>query len=155
MSLEYKVPRILWENFESVLLAQSKRYVCELARYLNVPEKELLKKALPSSDTLKVIIQDSQSDTLQCKAYTQNGKITAFCRKPVAYGCEFCTFHRDKRMIIIEELNTESITMQRIKDVNILPPTWISGDTLYNSSGDIIGKINKKNHKIKIFNKST
>ena len=56
MSVEYKVPRFLWENFESVLLAQSKRYITELAKRLAVPEKELIKKVLPSSDSLKVII---------------------------------------------------------------------------------------------------
>lgn len=44
MSLEYKVPRLLWENFEAVLLAQSKRYIGELARRLNVSEKELQKR---------------------------------------------------------------------------------------------------------------
>lgn len=43
-SLEYKVPRLLWENLESVLLAQSRKYICELAKRLNVSEKELLKK---------------------------------------------------------------------------------------------------------------
>jgi hypothetical protein len=150
MSLEYKVPRILWENFESVLLAQSKRYICELARYLNVPEKELLKKVLPTSDSLKITIQDSQSDSLQCKAYTQNGKLTIFCRKPVAYGCEFCTFHRNKRMVVIEDL-TIPTDIQRMKDTNTLPPMWISGNILYNESGDIIGKINKNTNKIKIF----
>ena len=32
----YKVPRILWENMEAVLLAQSKKYIEELAKILQV-----------------------------------------------------------------------------------------------------------------------
>ena len=60
---EYKVPRLLWENLESVLLAQSKRYNGELAKRLGVSEKELQKKVLPTSDTLKVTIQDNQAES--------------------------------------------------------------------------------------------
>ena len=70
MSIEYKIPRILWENLESVLLAQSKRYIGELAKRLKVSEKELIKRVLPTSDYLKVIIQDTQTES-QCKAYIQ------------------------------------------------------------------------------------
>ncbi len=149
MSIEYKVPRLLWENFESVLLAQSKRYIAELAKRLGVPEKELQKRVLPTSDALKIIIQDTQSETNLCKAYVQNDKLTVFCRKTVAYGCDYCPFHRNKRMIIIE--GTNPIPIQRIKDTNKISPLWISNNTLYNSNANIIGKINKENGKIKIF----
>jgi hypothetical protein len=148
MSIEYKVPRLLWENFESVLLAQSRRYIGELAKRLGVSEKELQKKVLPTSDSLKVIIQDTQSETNQCKAYIQNDKLTVFCRKPTAYGCEYCPFHKNKRMIVVD--GTQPIPIQRIKDKNKLGPIWASNTTLYNSSGDIIGKITKDG-KIKIF----
>jgi hypothetical protein len=149
MSIEYKVPRLLWENFESVLLAQSKRYISELAKRLNVPERELQKKVLPTSDSLKVIIQDTQAESNQCKAYVQNDKLTVYCRKPVAYGCEYCSFHRNKRMIVIE--GTNPIQIQRIKDTNKTGPLWVNNNTLYNSNGDIVGKINKDDGRIKIY----
>ena len=68
MSIEYKVPRLLWENLESVLLAQSKRYIGELAKRLGVSEKELTKRVLPTSDSLKVIIQDTHAECNQCKS---------------------------------------------------------------------------------------
>jgi len=144
---EYKVPRILWENLESVLLAQAKRYIGELAKRLKVPEKELIKRVLPTSDTIKVIIQDTQSELNQCKAYIQNDKLTIFCRKPVAYGCDYCTFHRNKRMLVIE--GTNPVPIQRLKDTNITSPLWVNTNTLYNSSGDIVGKM--KDDKIKLF----
>jgi hypothetical protein len=149
MSLEYKVPRILWENLESVLLAQSKRYVGELAKRLGVSERELVKKVLPSSDSLKVIIQDTQAECNQCKAYIQNDKLTVFCRKATAYGSEFCACHRNKRMIVIEDTNPAQL--QRIKDINGLEPLWASNNTLYNSNGELVGKINTETGKIKIF----
>lgn len=149
MSLEYKVPRLLWESFESVLLSQSKRFISELAKRLNVSEKELQKRVLPSSDSLKVIIQDSQSETNQCKAFIQNDKVTVYCRKPVAYGCEFCAFHRNKRMIVIEGTNPTHI--QKIKDLNTNVPLWLSGNDIINSSSTVVGKVNKQEMRMKMF----
>ena len=149
MSVEYKVPRFLWENFESVLLAQSKRYVGELAKRLGVPERDLIKKVLPTSDSLKVLIQDTQAECNQCKAYIQNDKLTVFCRKATAYGSEYCSFHRNKRMLVIE--GTNPIELQKIKDTNTMEPLWASENTLYNSSGEMIGKINKDKGVMKIF----
>jgi hypothetical protein len=149
MSLEYKVPRLLWENFESVLLAQSKRYICELAKRLGVPERDLIKKVLPSSDSLSVIIQDTQSECNQCKAYIQHDKLTIYCRKSTVYGSEFCSFHRNKRMLVVD--GTNPIQLQRVKDINSLEPMWINDTTLYNKTGQVIGKINKESNKIKLF----
>jgi hypothetical protein len=149
MSIEYKVPRLLWENFESVLLAQSKRYIGELAKRLGVPEKELIKRVLPTSDSLKVIIQDTQSESNQCKAYIQQDKLTVYCRKATSYGCEYCPFHRNKRMTVVE--GTNPIQLQKVKDTNSLEPLWVNNNVLYNASGDIIGKINKDNGTVKVF----
>jgi len=149
MSLEYKVPRLLWESFESVLLAQSKRYISELAKRLNVSEKELLKRVLPSSDSLKVIIQDTQAESNQCKAYIQNDKVTAYCRKPTVYGCEFCAFHRNKRMIVVE--GTNPVSIQKVKDMNTNVSLWLSGNDIINSSSSVVGKVNKSQNKIKMF----
>ena len=149
MSIEYKVPRLLWENFESVLLAQSKRYIGELAKRLGVPERELVKKVLPTSDSLKVIIQDTQAECNQCKAYVQQDKLTVFCRKATAYGSEYCSFHRNKRMLVIE--GTNPITIQKVKDINTMESLWASDSTLYNSNGEVVGKINKDTGKIKLF----
>ena len=147
--MEYKVPRLLWENLESVLLAQSKRYITELAKRLDVPEKELLKKVLPTSDSLKITILDSQLECNQCKAYIQHDNLTVFCRKPVAYQSEFCILHRTKRMTVLHAQNPHSI--QKIKDSNINTPMWVMNNDIINSNGDSIGKINRNESKIKIF----
>ncbi len=149
MSIEYKVPRLLWENFESVLLAQSKRYIAELAKRLGVPEKDLIKKVLPTSDSLKIVIQDTQAECNQCKAYIQHDNLTVFCRKTVAYGSEYCAMHRNKRMIVID--GTNPVQLQRLKDANTLGPLWANNNTLYNSMGNIAGKIKHEEEKIKMF----
>ncbi len=148
-SIEYKVPRILWENLESVLLAQSRRYVEELANKLGVSAKELTKKVLPSSDSLKVMILDYETDATKCKAYIQEGNLTVHCRKPVVFGCEFCAFHKSKRMTVVD--GTNPVELQKVKDINTLEPMWINKTTLYNSNGSIIGKLNTNKNKIKIF----
>ncbi len=147
--MEYKVPRFLWENLESVLLAQSKRYVTELAKRLDICEKELIRKVLPSSDSLKVIIQDSHAESCQCKAYLQNDKLTVFCRKPVIYGTEFCALHRTKRMTVIEGTSPKEV--QRVKDKSTMGPVWIANNIIVNTTGNMIGKVNKSTGKIKIF----
>jgi hypothetical protein len=147
--MEYKVPRFLWENLESVLLAQSKRYVGELAKRLDIPEKDLMRKVLPSADSLKVIIQDTQSESCQCKAYLQNDKLTVFCRKPVVHGTEFCAFHRSKRMTVIE--GTYPAEIQRVKDKSTFGPIWLANNVMLNASGNVVGKVNKSTGKIKMF----
>jgi hypothetical protein len=147
--MEYKVPRFLWENLESVLLAQSKRYVVELAKRLDIPEKELIRKVLPSGDSLKVIIQDTQSGSCQCKAYIQNDKLTVFCRKPVVYGTEFCALHRSKRMTVID--GTTPAEIQKIKDNPSFGPVWLAENIIINISGNTVGKVNRAQGKIKMF----
>ena len=96
---------------------------------------------------LKITIQDTQAESNQCKAYIQNDKLTIFCRKAVSYGSEYCPFHRNKRMLVIE--GTNPIQIQRLKDTNSIGPMWVNNNTLYNSNGEMVGKM--KDDKIKIF----
>jgi hypothetical protein len=149
MTLEYKVPRILWENFESVLLAQSKKYIGEIAKRLGVSEKELQKRILPSSDSLYVMIQDSQTETNQCKAYVQHGEITCFCRKSVAYHSGYCAVHRQQRMTIIP--GTTPIVLQKMKERNTMEPLWIKEHLLLNAKGHTAGVIQHNERRIKLF----
>lgn len=147
--LEYKVPRLLWENFEAVLLAQTRRYIGELARHLNVPEKELQRKVLPSSDSLKVMIMDTQAETFQCQAHTQQDNVTARCRRPVAYHSPFCVHHREHRMHVFQEESTPRV--EKVKSSATRPPVWIRGSVLINSKGETVGKINKDRQTVKWF----
>lgn len=146
---EYKVPRLLWESMESILLAQSRKYITELAKRLKVSEKGLIKKVLPTTDSIKIYIQDTQSEYNLCKAYTQINNITALCRKPTSYACEYCTFHRNTRMTIIKSKAT--VFVQKVKDIDELGVMWLKKNELVNSKGQKIGTVNKEKEHIKIF----
>ena len=147
MSLEYKIPRILWESLEAVLLAQSKKYIEELATRLHVSAKELQKRVMPSADSIKVLLQEVQEGL--CQAYVQNGEFTIFCRKSVL-NTTFCSEHQFHRLTILSE---HAVTIQKIKDIDTLPSIWIkeSKTDLYYSNGTIAGKINHDKQKIKIY----
>jgi len=144
----YKVPRVLWENLEAVLLAQSKRYIGELASRLHVPEKELIRRVLPTSDSLQIMIMDTHAESNQCKAYVQQDQLTVFCKKPVASHSEYCPHHITKRMTVV---NSNATQIQRVKDNNTHGPVWVAGTNVINSSGDIVGKLNRSDHKLKLF----
>lgn len=147
MTVEFKVPRLFWENLESVLYAQSIRYIGELARRLNVPEKELQRQVLPSSDKLVVTMLDSQAECNQCKAYIQLDKMTVFCKKTVAYHSDYCLLHRNKRMQVIS--GTQPRIIQRMKDRNTMESLWLDGNKIVNSTGNMVGKINQEKQKMK------
>ena len=145
LKYNYKVPRILWENLEAVLLTQSKKYIEELAKILKVPVKELQKRVMPSANSIKVMLQDTQEST--CRAYVQNGAFTVFCRKPVFNG-DFCAAHSASRPIVNDQT---AIPIKKIKDMDTLPPMWEKEGNLYVSSGQRIGKINHDKQKITIY----
>lgn len=147
--MDYKVPRVLWENLESVLLAQSKKYVSELASRLHVSEKELIKKVLPTSDSLRVLIIDSHAESNQCKAYIQENKVTMFCKKPVTSHSEYCNQHIHKRMMVLEDSNTKHV--QKVKDSNIHEQLWVVDNNVINMDGNIVGKCKHSENVLKLF----
>jgi hypothetical protein len=139
--MEYHIPRLLWENVEAVLVAHSRRYVCELAKRLHVPEKELLQKVMPS-DSVKLHLYESQSTTHQCKAYLQHHTITVFCKKPVAYHSNYCAFHRNDRMLVVD--GCHPVIVERLQDRDTMEPLWIMGSDLINAKGEQVGRIHKE-----------
>jgi len=50
-------------------------------------------------------------------------------------------------MLVIE--GTNPVSIQRLKDTNSIGPLWVNTNTLYNSTGDIVGKM--KGDTIKLF----
>lgn len=150
MSKQYSIPRLLWENVESVLRAQSKQFVRELAGLLRVPEKELIKQVLPSADTVKVVLIDSQQETNQCKAYVMRDNIAIYCKKPVLLHCEYCSQHQQHRSRLIED--RPLTTVRRIKDEPSMEPLWITEEeTIVRSDGSVVGKRYESTQKIILF----
>lgn len=147
MEKEYKVPRLLWESFEAILLAQGKRYVKEMATTLKVNEKELLKRVFPTKDALKITIHDTSTTSLQCAAYIQGKSIHTMCRKPVDLGSEFCTAHR------VSRLTVESCeTVEKLADDASRPSLWIKKDsTVLDIHGNGRGLYNRNTNRLILF----
>jgi len=143
---EYKVPRLLWESLEAVLLAQGKRYVRDMAKTLKVNEKELIKRVFPTKDTLNITIHDTQSMSLQCSAYVP-GTINQLCRKPVELGSEFCLAHRTSRPVVTAEANLE-----KIADEGTRPSLWARADgSVIDTKGQHSGVFNKNRNRLVLF----
>lgn len=143
---EYKVPRLLWESLEAVLLAQGKRYVRDMAKTLKVNEKELIKRVFPTKETLNITIHDTQTMSLQCSAYVP-GVLNQLCRKPVELGSEFCLAHRTLRPTIIGEA-----TLEKIVDEATRPSLWVQADgSVIDNRGQQSGIFNKNRNRLILF----
>lgn len=146
---EYQVPRILWESLESVLLAQGRIFVKDIARRLEVDEKELLRRVMPSSK-IKVYLHDTQTESLQCQAFIHTDIVTHRCRQPVLLGMPFCSHHFKDRLLIIEP--PEENIVERIQDAPDRPPLWRKFDkTVIDSKGHTKGQYNEYTGKLTLY----
>ena len=142
----YKVPRLLWESLESVLLAQGKRYVREMAKTLKVNEKELLKRVFPTKDAVHITLHDTTTSSLQCTAYLP-GQIVHLCRKPVLLGSMFCESHQQARPLVTTPANLE-----KLADDGTRPPLWTQADgTVLDATGTSCGVYHKDTSKLVLF----
>lgn len=152
---EYQIPRYLWESFEAVIKAQSVQYVKELAKRLRVSEKELVKRVLPSTDTLPVTLIDTASDVNQCCARVLHDDITTYCRRPVAYLSEYCPLHRWKRSLLADAATNTVVTdVQRVDDHPDYPVRWVTVDRthiLLDSKGHQQGYYRPSKQKVVVF----
>ena len=146
---EYQVPRILWESLESVLLAQGRIFVKDIARRLEVDEKELLRRVMPSSK-IKVYLHDTQTESLQCQAFTHTDSVTHRCRRPVLLGMPFCSSHFKDRLMVIEP--PEENIVERIQDAPDRPQLWKKHDnTVIDSKGNTKGYYDEYSGKLTLY----
>jgi hypothetical protein len=146
---EYQVPRVLWESLESVLLAQGRLFVKDVAKRLDVDEKELLKKVMPSSK-IKVYLHDTETEDLKCQAYIQTGVVKHHCRRPVVLGSEFCIIHRHTR-VVMPELPEENHVV-KLEDSAERPQLWKRLDnSVIDSYGNCVGKYIEDSCKLILF----
>jgi hypothetical protein len=88
------VNRILWESLESVLLAQSKELMRDIAKTLKQPEKPLMdafKKEI--KNVFLVDLSDPTDEKFLCEALLDDTEVAQRCRKAVVYGEKFCPLH--------------------------------------------------------------
>lgn len=143
---EYQVPRLLWEVFEAKLIAQSRQFIKDAAQILEVDEKILQRRILPTNEKIKVYLHDTQTDTLQCPILIQAGAILQRCRSPIALGHSVCPFHRTNPqqlnsigLPVVTQLAFASPTIQSNEDTYL----WVTSDnSVVNISGTQIGTYN-------------
>jgi hypothetical protein len=139
---EYQVPRLLWESLESVLLAQGRVFVRDIARRLAVDEKELLRQVMPK-DKIHVYLHDTQTEDMQCHAFVQTDSVIHHCRRPVTLGSEFCFLHFRDRLHV--HSHDESDHVQQLETSADRPPLWKRADgSVINAKGDVVGMYNKE-----------
>lgn len=135
-STDIKVPRLLWESLEAVLVAQGKKYVREMAKALEVDPKDLVKKVFDGKDGVRVILHDTATDSLECTAYVQDKAVTRLCRRPVQLGSEFCSHHVTARPHVAP---TDATTeLRKLQDDAARPSLWVHAD---GRAVDIHGKV--------------
>lgn len=88
------VNRILWESLESVLLAQSKELMREIAKTLKQPEKPLLDAFKKEIKNMYLVdLSEPTEEKFLCEALLSETEVAQRCRKPVVYGEKFCPCH--------------------------------------------------------------
>ena len=146
---EYKVSRLLWENLEATLLAQGKRFVKDIAKTLQVSEKELIKQVFPTKDAFKVAIYDSNVESNQCSAYV-TGTVTHICRRPILTGSTFCASHVTARYTVTATEDT--VQLQKLQDGPARPTLWLQSDgCVLDSAGVVCGIYNSDKSKLTLF----
>jgi len=148
---DYKVPRLLWESLEAVLLAQGKRFVRDLAKTLEVPEKELLRQVFPTKDSLQVTLHDTQSSSLQCEAFQQTEAMVHRCGKPVDLGSTFCSAHRIHRPTVVPAPGTTEYV--KLRDGVDRPSLWVrkSDHHVVDAKGSVRGLFCQESATLQLF----
>jgi hypothetical protein len=142
-----KVPRLLWESFESILLAEGKRFVRDIANTLQVSEKELVKRVFPTNDALHIHLHDTHTETLDCMAFLAGGPVARRCRRPVQLGSEFCTTHLTHRPLYLP-----SAPIRKLQDHPERPSLWVQADgTVIDEHGAPHGTYSEETGKLLLF----
>jgi hypothetical protein len=144
--MSYQIPKLIWESFESALYAESRNYLRSLADAMKTNPNDLIKAVLPSKDSLKILLYETE-DIKECKAFIPHSAKADFaihCRKPVFPGEEWCQLHQHARFGIQRTIEPP-INWKPIKVPSELPALWLNDkDQVVNAEGIVCG-IAKKN----------
>jgi hypothetical protein len=144
--MTYQIPKILWESFESVLYAESRNYLRSMADVLKVNSNDLIKAVLPSKDSLKVLLYETD-EIHYCKAFIPHPArpdLAIHCRKPVFPGEDWCNIHQHARHGIQKTIEKTEI-WRSIKVPPELPALWLNEkDQVVNADGIVCGIAKKQ-----------
>ena len=139
--MSYQIPKIIWESLESALYAESRNYLRHLADALKINSSDLIKAVLPSKDSLKVLMYETD-DIQECKAFIPHpvkADLAIHCRKPVFPGEDYCHVHQHARYGIQTTLDTPP-KWKALKVPPELPSLWLNDkEQVVNADGNVYG----------------
>lgn len=148
---EYRVDRNLWESLEGVFQMHGRIYVRDLAKRLQVDEKELIRKVFGTDSKMRVTMIDSSVDSSCCQAYIRSGAIVHHCRKPVCIGSSYCSTHQVVRPTIVENI-TGVTTLRKLADSPDRESLWVKEDgEVIGADGTTKGHYNEETNKLQLF----
>lgn len=148
---EYKVDRNLWESLEGIFQMHGRTYVRDLAKRLQVDEKELIRKVFGTDSKMRVTMVDSSTDSSCCQAYCRTGAIVHHCRKPVCIGSMFCSTHQILRPTIVENV-TGVTSLRKLADAPDREALWVKDDgEVIAADGSSKGYYNEETGKLQLF----
>jgi len=148
---EYRVDRNLWESLEGIFQMHGRTYVRDLAKRLQVDEKELVRKVFGTDSKMRVTMIDSSADSSCCQAYCRTGAIVHHCRKAVAIGSLYCSAHQILRPTIVENV-TGVTTLRKLADSPDREALWVKDDgEVVGADGNNKGYYNEETGKLQLF----
>ena len=88
------VPKLLWDELESALMIKSKELIRDIAKTLRQDESILMQEFRSKKTNLCLLELDrKEEEQYECSALICDTLIAHRCRRPVAYGRNFCPAH--------------------------------------------------------------
>ena len=148
---EYRVDRNLWESLEGIFQMHGRTYVRDLAKRLQVDEKELVRKVFGTDSKMRVTMIDSSADSSCCQAYCRTGSIVHHCRKPVCIGSMYCSTHQILRPTIVENI-TGVTSLRKLADSPDREALWVKDNgEVVGADGISKGYYNEETGKLQLF----
>jgi hypothetical protein len=148
---EYKVDRALWESLESVFQMRGRAYVRELARRLEVDEKELTRRVFGPTGRCVLAMTDAGLESTSCTAFIRTGTVVHHCRRPVQTGSPFCPCHQTVRPNVVESASGV-IELRKLADAADRESLWVDSDgTVINCDGAIRGTYDSERGRLRLF----
>ena len=152
-----QIPAVIWESLDIALRSSSKQFVKKVAKVLQVDENELVRAVMPSGETIKMILYESD-DMKECPALIPHPLKPDFaihCRKAIIPGEEYCQVHKHSRCDIQNSIEG-IIEFDPIQTPPEIPPLWlVPSDTtirdVINVEGKIVGSLNTENNSLTYF----
>jgi hypothetical protein len=153
--MSYPVPRPLFDSIHSSLYVASRAFIRSLAEdVLNVPPSDLLKRVLPTADSFKLVLYDTE-EVRQCFAFCAcpvNPDLAVRCRRPIMPGDQYCGSHRFDRPSIQLRIEPAS-TWRPLALGPDDPPLWVrdDGKTVVDVRGIVRGTYNEDSATLMLF----